>query len=104
MSRRTTCPIADPFALRLRRHFGRVRRRRVQLSDSESRTWAVTELATIAALVVILIDFTGSPGFSAGAIYAVLAYVYDYLEGLDHAPTLVNNLARLRDVRARLQA
>jgi hypothetical protein len=30
--------------------------------------------------------------------------VYDYLEGLDHAPTLVNNLARLRDVRARLQA
>jgi hypothetical protein len=31
----------------------------VQLSDSESRTWAVTELATIAALVVILIDFTG---------------------------------------------
>jgi ABC-type multidrug transport system fused ATPase/permease subunit len=90
--------------LRLRRHFGRVRRWRVQLSDSESWTWAVTELATIAALVVILIDFTGSPGFSAGAIYAVLAYVYDYLEGLDHAPTLVNNLARLRDVRARLRA
>lgn len=90
--------------LRLRRHFGRVRRWRVMLSDSESWTWAVTELATIAALVIILIDFTRSPGFSAGAIYAVLAYVFDYLDGLDHAPALVNNLARLRDVRARLQA
>ncbi len=89
--------------LRLRRHFGRVRRWRVQLSDSESWTWAVTELATIAALVVILIDFTRSPGLTAGAIFAVLSYVYDYLEGLDHAPTLVNNLARLRDVRARLR-
>jgi ABC-type bacteriocin/lantibiotic exporter with double-glycine peptidase domain len=88
--------------LRLRRHFGRVRRWQVQLSDSESWTWTVTELATIVALVFILIDFTHSPGFSAGAIYAVLAYVFDYLEGLDNAPALVNNVARLQDIRGRL--
>lgn len=88
--------------LRLRRHFGRVRRWQVQLSDSESWTWTVTELATIVALVVLLIDFTRSASFSAGAIYAVLAYVFDYLEGLDSAPALVNNVARLRDIRARL--
>ncbi|MFO1413921.1 MAG: ABC transporter six-transmembrane domain-containing protein [Burkholderiales bacterium] len=100
---REVADIQSARILRLRRHFGRVRRWKVRLSDSESWTWAVTELATIAALVVILIDFTRSPGFTAGAIYAVLAYVYDYLEGLNHAPTLVNNLARLRDVRARLR-
>ncbi len=88
--------------LRLRRHFGRVRRWQVQLSDSESWTWTVTELATIVALVVLLIDFTRSASFSAGAIYAVLAYVFDYLQGLDSAPALVNNVARLRDIRARL--
>ena len=72
------------------------------LSDAESWTWGATELATMGALVVILIDFTQSPNFSAGAIYAVLAYVYDYLEGLNQVPTLVNNLARLKDVRRRL--
>ena len=88
--------------LRLRRHFGRVRRWHVQLSDSESWTWSVTELATIVALVVLLIDFTRSASFSAGALYAVLAYVFDYLQGLDSAPALVNNVARLRDIRARL--
>ncbi|MBD2551272.1 hypothetical protein H6G65_17105 [Microcystis elabens FACHB-917] len=88
--------------LRLRRHFGRVRRWQVQLSDSESWTWTVTELATIVALVVLLIDFTRSPQFSAGALYAVLAYVFDYLQGLDHAPAEVNSFARLRDIRARL--
>ncbi|MCP9861047.1 MULTISPECIES: ABC transporter six-transmembrane domain-containing protein [unclassified Cyanobium] len=88
--------------LRLRRHFGRVRRWHVQLSDSESWTWTVTELATIVALVILLLDFTRSPAFSAGAIYAVLAYVFDYLDGLDSAPALVNNVARLRDIRARL--
>jgi len=89
-----------PF--RIRRHFWLLRRWRVMLSDAESWTWALTELCTIGALVFILIDFTQSPGFTAGAIYAVLAYVYDYLEGLNHVPTLVNNLARLKDVRARL--
>lgn len=87
--------------LRLRHHFGRLRRWHVQLSDSESWTWTVTELVTIFALVVILIE-SRSPAFSAGAIYAVLAYVFDYLGGLDQAPMLVNNVARLRDIRARL--
>ena len=87
---------------RVRRHFLLLRRWRVMLSDAESLTWGATELATIVALVFILIDFTQSPAFTAGAIYAVLAYIYDYLEGLNQVPTVVNSLARLRDVRARL--
>jgi ABC-type multidrug transport system fused ATPase/permease subunit len=90
----------SPF--RVRRHFRLLRRWRVRLSDTESWTWGVTELATIVALVLILIDFTQSPAFTAGAIYAVLAYIYDYLEGLNQVPTVVNNVARLQDVRARL--
>jgi ABC-type multidrug transport system fused ATPase/permease subunit len=89
-------------ASRISRHFRLLRRFRVRLSDTESWTWGVTELATIVALVLILIDFTQSPAFTAGAIYAVLAYIYDYLEGLNQVPTVVNNLARLKDVRARL--
>ena len=88
--------------VRIRRHFLLLRRWRVMLSDSEAWTWGATELATIVALVYILIDFTQSPAFTAGAIYAVLAYVYDYLEGLNQVPTVVNNIARLRDVRTRL--
>jgi len=88
--------------VRIRRHFLLLRRWRVMLSDSEAWTWGATELATIVALVYILIDLTQSPAFTAGAIYAVLAYVYDYLEGLNQVPTVVNNIARLRDVRARL--
>lgn len=90
----------SPF--RVMRHFRLMRRWRVRLSDAESWTWGVTELATIVALVLILVDFTQSPAFTAGAIYAVLAYIYDYLEGLNQVPTVVNSLARLRDVRARL--
>jgi ABC-type proline/glycine betaine transport system permease subunit len=62
----------------------------------------VTELALMGALVWILVDFTQSPAFTAGAVYAVLAYVYDYLEGLNQVPTVVNSLARLKDVPRRL--
>jgi ABC-type multidrug transport system fused ATPase/permease subunit len=87
---------------RVQRHFWLLRRWRVMLSDTEAWTWGMTELATIVALVFILIDFTQSAAFSAGAVYAVLAYVYAYLEGLNQVPTLVNSLARLQDVRARL--
>ncbi len=94
--------IASASAFRVRRHFLLLRRWRVMLSDTEAWTWGATELATIVALVFILIDFTRSPAFTAGAIYAVLAYIYDSLEGLNQVPTLVNNLARLRDVRARI--
>jgi ABC-type multidrug transport system fused ATPase/permease subunit len=96
--------IESGSAFRVQRHFRLLRRWRVRLSDTESWTWGVTELATIVALVLILVDFTQSPAFTAGAIYAVLAYIYDYLEGLNQVPTVVNNLARLRDVRARLSA
>ena len=72
------------------------------LSDAESWTWGAPELATMGALVIIPIDFTQSPNFSAGAIYVVLADVYDDLEGLNRVPALVNNFARLKDVRQRL--
>ena len=94
--------IASGRPFRIERHFRLLRRWRVMLSDSEAWTWAATELATIVALVFILIDFTQSQAFTAGAIYAVLAYVYDYLEGLNQVPTLVNNLTRMKDVRRRL--
>lgn len=94
--------IASGSAFRVARHFRLLRRWRVRLSDTESWTWGVTELATIVALVLILVDFTQSPAFTAGAIYAVLAYIYDYLEGMNQVPTVVNSLARLRDVRSRL--
>ena len=94
--------IESGSAFRVRRHFLLLRRWRVMLSDTESWTWGATELATIGALILILIEFTQSPAFTAGVIYAVLAYIYEYLEGLNQVPTVVNNIARLKDVRARL--
>jgi ABC-type multidrug transport system fused ATPase/permease subunit len=53
---------------RVRRHFWLLRRWRVKRSDTESWTWAPTELATSIALIYIGIDFTQSANFTAGAV------------------------------------
>jgi hypothetical protein len=44
----------------------------------------------------------GSGAATAGAIYAVLAYVWAYGEGVGEAPGAVGKLARLRDIASRL--
>lgn len=92
----------SPFAVG--RHFRLLGRWKVALSDAQSLTWFTIELATIFALAAILIDFTapGSGAVTAGSIYAVIAYTYNYLEGLDDIPFVINSLARLRDIRRRL--
>lgn len=97
-----TLGAGSPFAVG--RHFRLLSRWKVALSDAQSLTWVTTELATIFALAAILIDFTvpGSGAVTAGAIYAVIAYTYNYLEGLDDIPFVINSLARLRDIRRRL--
>jgi ABC-type multidrug transport system fused ATPase/permease subunit len=86
----------------IERHFQLLRRWKVALSDAQNLTWVVTELATIVALVCMLWDFTHSPAFSAGAAYAMLAYMRDYVDGLNDAPYVVNSFARMRDTLGRL--
>jgi ABC-type multidrug transport system fused ATPase/permease subunit len=97
-----TLSVGSPFAVG--RHFRLLGRWKVALSDAQSLTWFTIEAATIFALAAILVDFTmgGGAAVTAGAIYAVIAYTYNYLEGLDDIPFVINNLARLRDIRRRL--
>lgn len=84
------------------RHFQLLRRWKVAISDAQNLTWVVTEFATLIALVCMLWDFTHSPAFSAGAAYAMLAYMRDYVDGLNDAPYVVNSFARMRDTLRRL--
>lgn len=84
------------------RHFHLLKRWRVAISDAQNLTWVVTEFATILALVCMLWDFTHSPTFSAGAAYAMLAYMRDYVDGLNDTPFVVNSFARIRDTLGRL--
>ncbi|GGX17327.1 ABC transporter six-transmembrane domain-containing protein [Undibacterium macrobrachii] len=84
------------------RHFQLLKRWKVALSDAQNLTWVVTELATIVVLICMLWNFTHSPLFSAGAAYAMLAYMRDYVDGLNDVPYVVNSFVRMRDTINRL--
>ena len=84
-------------------HFRRRGRLRVRLSNTEARSWAVVELFSITAVVLVILRMTALPGIQAGELYAMLAYVWRVLECLDQAPMLVQRFARLLDIRRRLE-
>jgi ABC-type multidrug transport system fused ATPase/permease subunit len=84
-------------------HFAAVARWRVRLSDAEVLNRALVELAALAAVVLVLARTAGLPGARPGEIYAILAYVWTMLERLDEVPLLVQQVARLADVRRRLE-
>jgi ABC-type multidrug transport system fused ATPase/permease subunit len=88
----------------IRRHFEhRLRFWRVRISDAEAKVWGGIEIIqiglTLATLALLAREGTGT---AAGAIYAVLAYVWTYGESVNDLPTLVQKLSRLKDIAARL--
>jgi ABC-type multidrug transport system fused ATPase/permease subunit len=86
----------------IQRHFRLLARWRIALSDAEAWTWSGAELCMLAALVAVLFLLTESAVASAGAIYAVVAYQVELIEGVNDVPMVVNNLGRLRDIGERL--
>jgi hypothetical protein len=89
----------------VRRHFAhRLRFWRVRISDAEAKVWGAIEVVQIALTLAALAFLAGgrSGAATAGAIYAVLAYVWAYGEGVGEAPGAVGKLARLRDIASRL--
>jgi ABC-type multidrug transport system fused ATPase/permease subunit len=88
----------------VRRHFAhRLRFWRVRISDAEAKVWGGIELIQIGLTLATLALFAreGS-GVTAGAIYAVLAYVWTYGTNVNELPTAVQKLLRLKDIASRL--
>jgi len=85
----------------VRTHFLGLARRRVALSDAEARTWGVLELFVIVLACFAFVratDVTGEPG----TIYALIAYVWNYVASFDALPSSVQDLANIRDIVSRL--
>jgi len=72
----------------VRRHFThRLRFWRVRISDAEASVWGGIEIVQIAlTLAALAVLAQGAEAASAGAIFAVLAYVWTYGESVGEAP------------------
>lgn len=84
-------------------HYRGLARWRVQLANWEALNCALMELFVLGLIVAALVRFCGTPGASAGAIFAVFRYVMLFISGLDSAPALVQQISRLRDIGGRLR-
>jgi ABC-type multidrug transport system fused ATPase/permease subunit len=87
----------------VRKHFAGVRTCRVKLSDAEAFNWTTIEVLSIVAFVAVLVRATYLPTTETGDIFAILVYVWRLMENLDNVPTIVQQVARLVDIRKRIE-
>jgi len=83
------------------RHFGRVARRWVRLSDAEAASWSIVEVVAVGLWVFALVRAT-TGALDVGGIIALLAYVLFYTGGFDEVPGVLQRLTRQRDIKRRL--
>ena len=86
----------------VREHFSLVRQWRVKLSDASAYNWTIIEVISILVFIAILLRATVLPESETGDIFAILVYVWRLMEGLDHVPTIIQQLTRLRDISLRI--
>lgn len=87
----------------IRDHFVSVKGYRVKLSDAEAYNWTTVEVLSIIVFIAVLVRATYLPTTETGDIFAILVYVWRLMENLDNVPTIVQQIARLVDIRGRIE-
>jgi ABC-type multidrug transport system fused ATPase/permease subunit len=83
-------------------HYRLLARWRIRLSDAEAMNWGVMELFSIGLSAAVIIRVASLRHLQPGTIYAMLAYLWNFIASLDHVPTLVQQLSRLKDIAQRM--
>jgi ABC-type multidrug transport system fused ATPase/permease subunit len=86
----------------LKRHFGRIARWRIRLSNADAASWTLAETITLGAVLLVLWRLAGLPDATAGSIFAGVAYLLQVIDSLDHAPDATQQISRLIDIRRRM--
>jgi ABC-type multidrug transport system fused ATPase/permease subunit len=83
-------------------HYQLLSKWRTQLSDAEAMNWGVMELFSILLSAAVIIRIASLRHLEPGTIYAMLAYLWNFIASLNHVPTLVQQLSRLKDIARRM--
>ncbi len=83
-------------------HYRLLAKWRISLSDAEAMNWGVMELFSIVLSAAVIIRIASLPHILPGTIFAMLAYLWNYIGSLNHVPALVQQLSRLRDIAQRM--
>src|ERR1700730_3861821 len=83
-------------------HYRLLAKWRMRLSDDEEMNWGVMELFSIVLSAAVILRIASLQHIEPGTIYAMLAYLWNFISSLDHVPTLVQQLSRLKDIARRM--
>lgn len=83
-------------------HFARLMRWNIKLSDLETVNYILIWLAIIALFVYTPIAAVGGGETNYGLIFALLMYVYDFIERTATLPLYIQQIIRLKEISHRL--
>lgn len=86
----------------LQRHYRVLSRLRIWLSDREAIAYLFVGSVAAVLFVIAISQLALSPAVKAGHVYAVMTYLWTFVSSLDEAPSMVDQLARLRDIGKRV--
>lgn len=95
--------ITKTKAQTLLRHYTVLSRLRIWLSDREAGTFLMVGVIAAALFALAIAHMASMPGVQAGHIYAVMTYLWNFVTGLDEAPAIIDQIARLRDIGKRVE-
>jgi hypothetical protein len=83
-------------------HYRLLAKWRTLLSDAEAANWGTMELFNIGLAAAVIIRIACLPNIQPGTIYAMLAYLWNFISSLNHIPALVQQMSRLKDIARRM--
>ncbi|QEL26896.1 hypothetical protein FQV39_29980 (plasmid) [Bosea sp. F3-2] len=88
----------------LARHYKVTAKLRVLLSDREAAAYLVLGVVAASLFGFAIVHMAGSSSTNAGHIYSVITYLWTFVSSLDEAPTVIDQLARLKNIGKRVSA
>lgn len=93
--------IEDGSSDEVQHHYRLLSKHWNRLSDAEATSWGIVEVIALALAAFALVRITHTIT-EVGTIFAVMAYVWAFIDGFDEVPTVLQRMSNLPDIRRRL--
>lgn len=94
----TTCNGEEVY-----KHYQSLVKWRIYLSNAEATNYGLIEFFSIPLIIIVLLRTIQIPAIQVGQIYAVLSYLWSFLNSIRIAPLLLQQFSRLKDIGDRVQ-
>jgi hypothetical protein len=84
-------------------HYRLLAKWRIFLSDAEATNWGIMELFNIGLAAAVIMRIASLPKIESGTIYAMLAYLWNFIGSLNNVPALVQQVSRIKDIARRME-